>query len=126
MNDKSSHSDKTTAIKEIHNIEKTKVLLLRDLPFIARLSQYYDLNLFNSSLSNKFSNSNSIDNKIKPISNLSEKDHKNVYQNFENKFNYDEIKDAIATITGSKLDVDNNNNKPRKYKNIDDPVLEEM
>jgi hypothetical protein len=40
MDDKSSQSDKTAAIKEIHNIEKTKVLLLRDLPFITRLSNY--------------------------------------------------------------------------------------
>ena len=52
MDDKSSQSDKTAAIKEIHNIEKTKVLLLRDLPFITRLSKYYDLNLFDNSISN--------------------------------------------------------------------------
>ena len=53
MNDKSSLSDKTAVMKEIHNIEKTKVLLLRDLPFITRLSKYYDLTLSNSSLSIK-------------------------------------------------------------------------
>jgi hypothetical protein len=50
MNDKSSQSDKTAAIKEIHNIEKTKVLLLRDLPFITRLSKYYDLTLYDNDL----------------------------------------------------------------------------
>ena len=44
---------KQQLIKEIHNIEKTKVLLLRDLPFITRLSKYYDLTLSNSSLSIK-------------------------------------------------------------------------
>jgi hypothetical protein len=60
MNDKSSQSDKTASIKEIHSIEKTKVLLQRDLPFITRLSNYYDLSLFNKELSNK--SSNSIDN----------------------------------------------------------------
>jgi hypothetical protein len=53
MDDKSSHSDKTAAIKEIHNIEKTKVLLPMDLPFITRLSKFNDLTLFNNSLSNK-------------------------------------------------------------------------
>ena len=42
MNNKSEPSAKTAAIKEIHNIAKTKVLLLRDLPFIMNLSKYYD------------------------------------------------------------------------------------
>jgi len=64
---KSSQADKTVTIKEIHNIEKTKILLLRDLPFITRLSKYYDLTLFDNSLSDK--SSNSIDNKPKPIPN---------------------------------------------------------
>lgn len=52
MNGKSLPQDITAAIKEIHNIEKTKVLLRRELPFITRLSKYYDLTLFNSFLSN--------------------------------------------------------------------------
>ena len=43
MDNESSQSDKTAAMKEIHSIEKTKVLLLRDLPFITRLSNYNDL-----------------------------------------------------------------------------------
>jgi|SRR3954463_3930195 hypothetical protein len=122
MDDKSSQSDKTAAIKEIHNIEKTKVLLLRDLPFITRLSQYYDLTLSNSSLSNK--SSNSINNKPKPIPDLLEKENKDGYQNL-NPFNNDDVKDAIATITGSKLEMDNNT-KPSKYNNIGDPIIEEM
>jgi len=45
MNNKSEPSAKTAAIKEIHNIAKTKVLLLRDLPFIMNLSKYYDPNI---------------------------------------------------------------------------------
>ena len=122
MNDKSAQSDKTAAIKEIHNIEKTKVLLLRDLPFITRLSNYYDLSLFNNSLHNK--SSTSIENKPKPIPNLLEKENKNGDQNFENRFNKDDIKDAIAIITGNKLE--SGNTKPNKYKNVDDPILEEM
>jgi len=124
MDDKSTQSDKTSAIKEIHNIEKTKVLLLRDLPFITRLSKYYDLSLFNNSLDSK-SDSCSMDNKPKPIPNFLEKEHNTQYQNFENQYNDDDISDAIATMTGGKLYMDNNITL-RKYNNIDDPVLEEM
>ena len=40
MNKNSSSSAKIASIKEIHNIEKTKVLLLRDLPFVTRLSKF--------------------------------------------------------------------------------------
>ena len=79
MNDESSQSDKTAAIKEIHNIEKTKVLLLGNLPFITRLSKYYDSSSFDNSLSNK--SSNIIDKKPKPIANLLENDNKDRYQN---------------------------------------------
>src|SRR6476660_2503491 len=123
MNEKSSQSDKTAAIKEIHNIEKTKVLLLRDLPFITRLSKFYDLTLFDNSLSNK--SSNFIDNKPKPIPNVLEKENKDGYQSFENQLNDEDIKNAIATLTGNKLDMENNT-KPSKYNNIDDPILDEM
>ena len=61
--------DKTVAIRETHNIEKIKVLLLRFLPFIIRLSKNHDLTLFDNSLSTK-SDSYSMDNKLKSISNL--------------------------------------------------------
>ena len=53
-----------------------------------------------------------------------EKEYKGEYQNFENQLSDDDIKDAIATITGNKLDVDNI--KPIRYENTDDPILEEM
>ena len=69
--------------------------------------------LFDNSLSNK-SDSYSINNKPKPIPNLLEKENKDRYQNFENRFNEEDIKDAIATITGNKLNV--NNTKPNEYK----------
>jgi hypothetical protein len=79
--------------------------------------------LSNNPLSNK--SSSSIDNKQESVSNFIERDNKDRYQSFENQFNDDDIKDAIATITGSKLDMDNNT-KLSKYKNIDDPIIEEM
>ena len=53
MNYKSENSVKIAAVKELHNLVKTKCLLLRDLPFITRISKYYDLTLFDNSLSSK-------------------------------------------------------------------------
>jgi hypothetical protein len=56
---KSENSVKIAAVKELHNLVKTKCLLLRDLPFITRISKYYDLTLFDNSLSNSNSKSSS-------------------------------------------------------------------
>jgi len=124
MNGKVEPSSKTAAMKEIHNIEKTKVLLLRDLPFITRLSKYYDLTLFNNPLSNK--SSNFIDKNPKPLPNLLDKNTKDIYQNFENQIDNVDVDTALEILKGNKLDMDNNNSKTTNYKNIDDPVLEEM
>jgi hypothetical protein len=52
LHSKSENSVKIAAVKELHNLVKTKVLILRDLPFITRLSKYYDLTLFDNSLAN--------------------------------------------------------------------------
>ena len=67
-----------------------------------------------------------MDKKPKPIPNLLEKDHRDKYQNFENQFvdNID-VNEALEILRGSKLNI-NNNSKTIDYKNIDDPVLEEM
>ena len=121
VSDKSEQSSKTAAIKESITQRKTKVLLLRDLPFITRLSKFYDLTLFNGHLSNK--SSNSIDNKTKPIPNLLEKENKDRYQNL-NQFNDVGANEALKIISGNKLRKDST--KPNKYNNIDDPILEEM
>jgi hypothetical protein len=92
LNSKSGYPEKTAAVKELHNLVKTKCLLLRDLPFITRISKYYDLTLF--------------DNIISGSSKTSSK-----YTNFrdnkssENQFNYkNTIEDnsrLMDTINGS-------------------------
>ena len=51
MNSKSGYPEKIAAVKELHNLVKTKCLLLRDLPFITRISKYYDLTLFDNIIS---------------------------------------------------------------------------
>ncbi len=53
MHPESPHSEKISAIKELHHLVKTKVLLLRDLPFIMNLSKYYDLTKLDDSLPSK-------------------------------------------------------------------------
>ena len=78
--------------------------------------------MFNSSLSNK--SSNSIDNKLKPIPDLLEKDHKDGYQNL-NQFDNVDVNEALEILSGNKLDI-NNNIKTDNYKNINDPVIEEL
>jgi hypothetical protein len=52
MDSKSESSVNIAVIKELHNLVKTKCLLLRDLPFITRMSKFYDLTLFDNSLAN--------------------------------------------------------------------------
>ena len=59
MNSKSENSVKIAAVKELHNLVKTKVLILRDLPFITRISKYYDIALLDNSLTNSSSKSSS-------------------------------------------------------------------
>jgi hypothetical protein len=48
MNANSTNMEKIQIIKELHNLTKTHVLLLRDLPFVTNLSKYYNLDLINS------------------------------------------------------------------------------
>ncbi|HEX5185984.1 MAG TPA: hypothetical protein VFV86_03760 [Nitrososphaeraceae archaeon] len=40
-----TNMEKVQVIKELHNLTKTSVLLLRDLPFVTNLSKYYNLGL---------------------------------------------------------------------------------
>lgn len=41
-----TNSEKVQMLRELHNLSKTCTLLLRDLPFIANLTKYYDMNFF--------------------------------------------------------------------------------
>jgi DNA-binding Xre family transcriptional regulator len=61
MTNDTTHTEKIQIIKELHNLTKTHILLLRDLPFVTNLSKYYDLDLINSN-SQKTSPINSIEN----------------------------------------------------------------
>jgi hypothetical protein len=101
MNSKSENSVKIASIKELHNLVKTKVLILRDLPFITRISKYYDLTLFDNSLANssKSSSSNSFKDKSS-----------------ENQFGYNNAIKESSHLT----DTINN------YNNYDDELMTAM
>ena len=45
MNIDTTNMEQVQVIKELHNLTKTSVLLLRDLPFVTNLSKYYNLEL---------------------------------------------------------------------------------
>lgn len=45
MNSNATNMEKIQILKELHNLTKTHVLLLRDLPFVTNLSKYYNLDL---------------------------------------------------------------------------------
>jgi hypothetical protein len=105
MNSKSGYSEKIASIKELHNLVKTKCLLLRDLPFITRISKYYDLTLFD----------NGVSNSSKSSSSTIFKDNKGS----ENQFNYNN-----AIEDGSHLN--DTINTPSKYNNYDDDIMTAM
>ena len=48
MDIKVEHSVKVQAMRELHSLSKTYTLLLKDLPFVTRLTKYYDKDVFNS------------------------------------------------------------------------------
>jgi hypothetical protein len=58
LNSKSENSVKITTVRELHNPVK-KVLILRDLPFITRISKHYDITMLENSLSGSKSSSTS-------------------------------------------------------------------
>jgi len=78
---KSENSEKIAAIKELHNLVKTKALLLRDLPFITKLSKYYELTMFDNSLeSSKSASSIFRDDKQNIATNPLQKEHIREYE----------------------------------------------
>lgn len=81
------------------------------------------MTLFNNSLSDK--SSNSIDNKLKSIPNFLQKENNDGHKDLSQFDNVD-TNEALEILSGNKLDMNNNNFKTTDYKNIDDPILEEM
>ena len=108
MDLKVEHSVKVQALRELHSLSKTYTLLLKDLPFVTRLTKYYDKDIFKSNY------------------NYSDKRYSN-NQEFERNL----IKEKdIGNITHKKTIANDNNfnsNKnSNKIKNVDDEVMEDI
>jgi hypothetical protein len=59
---KTTQSERIQISKELHSLTKTYTLLLRDLPFISNLTNYYDIGFFTSNRDNSSAENNSDDN----------------------------------------------------------------
>jgi hypothetical protein len=109
MNSKSGYTEKTAAVKELHNLVKTKVLILRDLPFITRMSKFYDLTLFDNSMdsssksSSNFRTNKNSDNQVNYNNAIKDNSQFIATLNNQNNYNnYDDVmKDMQAQIHGS-------------------------
>jgi hypothetical protein len=104
MNSKSENSIKIAAVKELHNLVKTKVLILRDLPFITRISKFYDLTLLDNSLANSSKSSSTSIFRDKSS---------------DNQVNYN---NAIKDNSQFTATLNNQNN----YNNYDDEIMKSM
>jgi hypothetical protein len=58
---KTTPSERIQISKELHSLTKTYTLLLRDLPFISNLTNYYDIGFFNSNKQSSSARDNSED-----------------------------------------------------------------
>jgi hypothetical protein len=106
LQSKSENSVKIASVKELHSLVKTKCLLLRDLPFITRISKYYDLTLFENDSSNSSKSSPSTTNF---------RDNKSS----DDSINYKNVIKDNSHLTDT---VNNQNN----YNNYDDDVMKAM
>jgi hypothetical protein len=101
-------SVKVQALRELHSLSKTYTLLLKDLPFVTRLTKYYDKDIFSSDynyLDKRYSNNQELKRELvkkKDIDNIKDK---KIITN-DNNFNF--------------------NQNPNKIRNINDEVNEDM
>jgi hypothetical protein len=120
MNSESEYTVKIAAVKELHNLVKTKVLILRDLPFITRMSKFYDLTLFDNDSANSSSksssnstiigNNNSSENQFSY--NNSIKDNSHFIDTLNSHNNYDD--DVMTLMQSQILKSDTLNGKNQK------------
>lgn len=109
MHPQTNRDEKISAVKELHNLVKTKVLLIRDLPFITNLSKYYDLS--------------KLEDKGKPLKSLGA-----VHQRSKHEFLHQLEKETFDNVNTSLVNTILERNKNRKSipKTGSDPVMENM
>lgn len=58
-----SRMEKISATRELHNLSRTELLLLRDLPFVTNLSRYFNQDLIKANFHQQHDSQNSVENK---------------------------------------------------------------
>jgi hypothetical protein len=118
MDLKVEHSTKVQALRELHSLSKTYTLLLKDLPFVTRLTKYYDKEALNLNYNDIHSNRNN-----QQFDKIKNTEHFNQLENMHNKndVNYEDRK--IITNNNNNLNSNKNHNK---IKHVDDEVMEEI
>ena len=113
------------ASKELHSLSKTSVLLIRDLPFVANLSKFYDESTINSNYDNIIlsKNVNSNRNTHEIVKGSIQGSDFNKPGNPDNPFDLKDINGKKTLVDESILKVDKS---PNKYKNLDDEIMEDM
>ena len=125
MDTKAEVYSRVQASRELHNYSKTSVLLLRDLPFVANLSKFYDEDTLNSNHDNTIQSKNgySARNNQEIFKSSIQKNFKNS-ENLDTTFEFNGINGGKTLADESRLKTENKSQS--KYKNLDDEIIENM
>jgi hypothetical protein len=124
MDTKAAMYVRIQATKELHSLSKTSVLLLRDLPFVTNLSKYYDENMLNPNYNNtkQLKNGYPNNNNRETIKNPIQSEDFDKPKISDNPFDFNVNGDNNLNINLKNY----NTNPSRKYKQLDDEVMETM
>ena|GEM_PF-1134730 len=127
MKKTTKEENKIAAMREIHNIVKTQVLLIRDLPFIMDLSKYYDPKLIEINhgkpkpiLKLGLNNSTDKGDQTHPHP-LNSYLHKTLY-NAVNNQNLNDLPSSLPHKVLAEADA----RREEVFRNVDDDIMEEM
>ena len=110
MDSKAEHYSRIQATKELHSLSKTSVLLLRDLPFVANLSKFYDEDMLNSNSDHILQSKNEYSNRNNQeiVKDTLYTKYSNKPENLDTPFELKDIKGKKTLAGESGLKVDKN------------------
>jgi len=92
---------KVQALKELHSLSKTYTLLLKDLPFVTRLTKYYDKDIFSSDynyLDKRYSNNQEFERNLTKEKDINNSKDKKIIANNNNNFNSNKNSNTIKHV----------------------------
>jgi hypothetical protein len=131
----SENSVKIAAVKELHNVVKTKCLLLRDLPFITRISKYYDISMLDDSSSNSnklsptstnFRDNKSSDNQSSYKNSIMDSSHLTDTINSHNNYDDDDVMTLMQAQIPKQDTLDGKNLEAMTDEDIDKLITPEQ